>query len=256
MQHSYIDKHSNIESFIHKIDPRIKLVSVIALILSIIFTRPTSFSSFALCALLIALLIFLSKIPIGFIFRRSLVIVPFVLMVAIFIPFFKEGEVAGGYSFGTFRLAVTYSVIMIFWNVLIKAYLSILCMILLVASTKFSVLLKAFEKLKFPALFIMIFSFMYRYIFVIVDELMKMKQAKDARSINGSKWFHIKALANMMGTLFIRSYERAELVYMAMLSRGFNGSISTIYDFRIKKIDFCFISIIVGILTLIKVTVD
>lgn len=256
MQHSYVDKYSDINSFIHRLDPRIKLITTIVLIFSISLTKPTSFLSFALYAFLIVILALLSKIPGSFIFKRSLVVVPFVFMIAIFIPFFKEGEIAGGYSFGTFRLTVTYDGLMIFWNVLIKAYLSILCMILLMASTRFSVLLKGLEKLKFPKLFIMILSFMYRYIFVIVDELMKMKQAKEARSIGGSKWFHIKTLANMIGVLFIRAYERAEFVYMAMRSRGFNGAISTIYDFRIKKIDFYFISVIISILILIKVTVS
>ena len=255
MHHSYIDKYSDINSYIHRLDPRIKMISVITLILSIIFTKPTSFLSFALYAVLLAFLIFLSKIPVGFIFRQSLVIIPFVLMVAIFIPFFKEGKVAGAYSFGTLKLTVTYSGLVVFWNVLVKAYLGIICMIVFMASIKFSVLLKALEKLKFPKLFIMILSFMYRYIFVIADELMKMKQAKEARSTGGPKWFHIKTLANMIGTLFIRSYERAELVYMAMRSRGFNGSISTIYDFRIKKRDLLFMLSIIGISILIRTAV-
>lgn len=256
MQHSYIDRYGDIESFIHGLDPRIKIISVISLILSIIFTSPTSFSSFALYALLIATLILLSKIPAGFILKRSFVVVPFVLMVALFIPFFKEGEVAGGYSFGSFRVTVTYSGLMVFWNVLVKAYLSILCMILLMASTKFSALLKALEKLRLPKLFIMILSFMYRYIFVVVDELMKMKQAKESRSVGGSRRFHIKALTNMIGVLFIRSYERAELVYMAMCSRGFNGTTSTIYNFRIGKKDIGFISALTTILILIKSVVS
>ena len=256
MRHSYVDKYSDIDSYVHRLDPRIKLAGAIALILFIIFTKPTSFLSFALYALLVAILILLSKIPIGFIFRQSLVVIPFVLAIALFIPFFKEGQIAGGYSFGTFKLTVTYDGLTIFWNVLIKSYLSILCMITLLSSTKFPIFLKALEKLKFPQVFIMILSFMYRYIFVIADELMKMKQAKDARSVDGPKWFHIKVLANMIGILFIRAYERAELVYMAMRSRGFNGTISTIHDFRIKKSDFCFMSIIIGTLTLIKLTVN
>jgi len=254
MQHSFIDKYSDIESFIHRLDPRVKIITAIFLVISIVFTSPTAFLAFALYALVIAVLLFLSKIPMGYVFRKSLVIIPFVFMIAVFIPFFKEGEVAGGYSFGTFELNVTYSGLTVFWNVLIKAYLSILCMILLVASTRYSVFLKALQKLKFPAVLIMVLSFMYRYIFVIADELMKMKQAKDSRSVGGSRWLHVKTLANMIGTLFVRSYERAESVYMAMCSRGFNGSVSTVYDLRIKNRDIFFMLVIIGALVFIKVT--
>lgn len=97
-------------------------------------------------------------------------------------------------------------------------------MILLMTSTKFSDLIKALEKLKFPHLITMILSFMYRYIFVVLDELHKMKHAKEARQAGrSSKWFHTKVLANMIGVLFIRSYERAESVYLAMCSRGYDG---------------------------------
>lgn len=253
MRHSYIDKYSDIGSYIHRIEPRIKIISIVTFILFIIFTKPTSFATFALYGLFIATLILLSKIPVSFILKKSLVVIPFVAMIAVFIPFFKQGKLAGAYSFGTLRLTITYDGLMIFWNVLAKSYLSILCMILLMTSIKFSDLLKAFEKLKFPMLFIMIISFMYRYIFVIVNELMKMKQAKEARSVGGLRWFHIKALANMIGVLFIRAYERAENVYLAMCSRGFDGHINTINNFQAKINDFCFLLAIICILTGIRI---
>ena len=252
MHHSYIDRYSEIDSYIHRIDPRIKIVSIFALILSIVLTRPGSFVSFALYFLFIAILIFLSKIPTKFILKRSLVVVPFVLMIAIFIPFFKKGEIAGGYSFGSLRLTVTYGGLMIFWNVLIKAYLSVLSMTLLMASTNFGDFLKALEKLKFPCIFTMILSFMYRYIFVVQDELMKMKQAKEARSVGGSNWFHTKTKAFMVGVLFIRAYERGEKVYLAMCSRGFNGNIRTIHNFRIKRNDLYFLLLILSVLVGIR----
>jgi len=240
MHHPYIDIHSDINSFLNRIDARVKIIASICLIIFIILTPPGYFLSFALYAILISGLIILSKIPPLFIFKKSLVAIPFVLMVALFVPFIKEGEILGAYSFGSLNFTVTYNGLLVFWNVLIKSYLSMLCMIILVSSTKFSVFLKALEKLRIPNLFIMILSFMYRYIFVIVDELMHMKQAKDARAIGGSRWFHTKTIANMIGTLFIRSYEKAESVYMAMCSRGFTGSIETIQPFLLKKKDIYF----------------
>ena len=127
-------------------------------------------------------------------------------------------------------------------------------MIVFMTSTEFPVLLKALEKLKIPTIVVLVLSFMYRYVFVITDELMKMKQAKESRSIGGSKWLHIRTLANMIGTLFIRSYERAERVYVAMRLRGFNGSIKTLHTFQITNNDICFLLLLIGGLTFIRIT--
>ncbi|MEK6646908.1 MAG: cobalt ECF transporter T component CbiQ [Candidatus Firestonebacteria bacterium] len=235
MKHFYIDKYSNLNSLIHRLDPKIKIVIFISFILFVIFTRPDAFVIFVLYASIIIALILLSKIPLLFVLNRSLVVIPFVLFITIFIPFMENGN------------------LLILWNVFVKAYLSILSMILLISSTKFSELLKALEKLKISKLIIMILSFMYRYIFVIEDELLKMKQAKESRTVNSSKWLQIKPLANMIGVLFVRAYERGENVYFAMSSRGFTGDINTIEKIQLNKRDFYFAITVLGILCLIKV---
>lgn len=227
MRHTYIDEHSDIDSFIHRLEPRIKIVSFIAIILSVVLTRPGILSGFPLYGILIGILILISNVPPGFIFKRSLTIAPFVLLICVFIPFIKEDG------------------LLIFANILIKAYLSTLCMIIIMATTKFSDFLKALERLRIPRLFVMVLSFMYRYIFVIEDESMKMRQAKEARSLGKSGWSDFKVTANMAGVLFIRSYERAESVYLAMCARGYNGRVKTIDDLRIKRRDMVFLIVII-----------
>jgi len=236
MEHFYIDKYSSIDSMIHRIDPRIKIISAGILILSIIFTEVNSMPAFVLYAITILGLILLSRIPLRYVVKQSLTIIPFVFMVGILMPFLNK--VNG---------------LILFWNIFIKAYLITLSMIILVSSTSFPKLLKAFEKLKFPKLLIMIMSFMYRYIFVIMDELIEMKQAKDSRSIGGTKYFHLKTLGNMLGNLFIRSYERAESVYMAMCARGFNGSVITLDSFSINYRDIIFLFVVISIVILVRI---
>ena len=243
MEHSYIDEYSHIDSFIHRLEPRIKIIGLLSFILSVALTPRNSFVAFGFYCLLIVILIALSKIPLAFVMKRALSVIPFVLMLAISILFLKSGRQAGA----------AYDGLAAFCNILIKAVLSIMAMTALMTTTNFSALLKALEKLKFPSIFIMIISFMYRYIFILQDELMKMKQAKESRSVGGSRWFHLRALANMLGVLFIRSYERAEEVYLAMCCRGFDGRINTIYDFKIGLKDFSFLLAIVGLLGLIRI---
>ncbi|MBM3210976.1 cobalt ECF transporter T component CbiQ [Candidatus Poribacteria bacterium] len=246
----YIDKYADIQSIIHRRDARIKVISLFACVISVIITKPDSYTTFVFYGILILALVLLSKIPIKYILKRSLVIIPFILAIAVFIPFLKEGETLWSYPMGPLKLKITYQGVTLFWNILIKAYLSALCMILLTSSTRFFELLKAFEGLKMPKIMVMIFSFMHRYLFILRDELMIMKRAKDSRSINGNSWFHTKALSNMLGVLFIRSYERGEAVYLAMCSRGFDGSIRTMGNPELTKKDLYFLLIIITLLIL------
>ncbi len=252
MKHSYIDKYWDLQSPIHRIDPRVKIIICMGFILFVIFTAPTSLGAFASYSLLLAILIGFSKVPFRFILMRSLVIVPFVLMIAVFIPFVKKGQVAGAYSLGSLKLTVTYDGLMIFWNVLIKAFLSIVAVTLLMSTTKFTQFLKALERFKIPQVFTMILSFMYRYFFVITDEFAIMLRAKEARSVGGSGWFHIRTLSNMLGVLFLKSYEKGEVVYLAMCARGYHGNIKTIDEMYIKKSDVALFIVMFSVLGYIR----
>ena len=110
------------------------------------------------------------------------------------------------------------------WNVVIKSYIGVLCLILLSSTTPFPALLNGFQRLKVPKIFILLSSFTYRYLFVLLDEIMKIRQARDSRCFKGRWIGEAKVIGNIVGTLFVRSYERGERVYMAMASRGFEGN--------------------------------
>lgn len=268
MEHKYIDEYSSINSFFCRLEPIVKIVSIFGLIISIIITKTAPENSaihgrdewckvfvvLCLYGIITVCLIFLSKIPFLFIVKRSVTIIPFVLIAALSIPFIKQGKIFWEYHLGGVKLTLSYEGIFIFLNILIKAFLSIVCMVLLIAGTKFTELIKGFEILKFPKVILMIISFMYRYIFVVQDELMQMLRAKRLRSIKISVWFNIKVLANMSGFLFIRAYERSEAVYFAMCSRGFNGSIQTTADWiRLRKKDLIFLCVFMVILIFVKI---
>jgi cobalt/nickel transport system permease protein len=189
----------------------------------VVSTPPGRWQSFAGYFVLLAALLLLSRLPVRYVLKRSLVIIPFVVMIAVFIPFFKEGEVAGSYNIWLWEVSVTYNGLLILWNVVIKAWLSVGFMILLTATTPLTHLLKGMEQLGLPRVLVMILSFMYRYIFVLVDEAIRMQRARDSRNFGGKRYWQIKTIGNMVGTLFLRSYERGERVYVAMLARGFEG---------------------------------
>lgn len=252
MKHSFIDKYSDRDSLIHRLDPRTKFIITLLFILAVVLTPPNQWLAFAGYLVTISVVAVLSTVPIGYILKRSLVIMPFVLLIAVFIPFFREGEIAGSYNIWLWQVSVTYSGIWVLVNIVIKAWLSIISLILLSSTTKIIDLLNGLERLHVPRVMIMILSFMYRYIFVLVDEVMRMKQARDSRNFGGGRLWHIKTVGNMVGTLFIRSYERGERVYAAMAARGYDGQARTLSKVSLKPLDgyfavvFCLILALVG----------
>jgi len=240
MKHAFLDQYSGLDTFVHRLDPRTKTLAILAFVLVVMATPPTAWPSFALGAILIAGLILLARLPPLYILKRSAVIVPFVLMIALFLPFFEGGDVAGSYNVGWWRVSVTYKGLIVLWNVVVKSWLSALSLITLSATTPFPRLLKGLERLGVPRVMVMILSFMYRYIFVLVDEAMRMGRARESRNIGGELVWQARTLGNMIGTLFLRSYERGERVYQAMLARGFDGEMRTLNELRFGRADLCF----------------
>lgn len=226
MRHSFIDEHSTIESPLSRLDPRVKVAGFLGLAACIALTDRLSFPAFMLYGMLVALLAFLSRIPPAYILKRSLVIAPFIFMAAFFVPFVQEGHKLFSIGPDSAGFAVYSGGLAIFCGLAVKSFLSVISLIILTSGTPFPSLLKALQDLRVPSIIIMVLSFMYRYFFIIEDEFMKMKQARESRLAGGSA-LTFRSLANMTGVLFIRSYERSEAVYMAMCSRGFSGEIIT-----------------------------
>ncbi len=240
MKHSFLDQYSHRDSFIHRLDPRTKFMATLVFILAVVLTPLGSWWAFILYFILIAGWLLLSRVPVFYVLKRSLVIMPFVVLIAIFVPFFKEGEVAGSYNIWLWEVTVTYSGLQVLLNVVIKAWLSIISLILLTSTTRMVHLLRGLERLRLPRVMVMILSFMYRYLFVLVDEVMRMKQARDSRSLGGSRLRQIRTVGSMVGTLFIRSYERGERVYAAMTARGFDGQTRTLENLNFGPADAYF----------------
>ena len=160
---------------------------------------------------LVAVLAYSARIPFVFVLKRSLVFIPFVLIVGLSLA-------ARAYSGG----------LKTFTEILCKSYLSIVCIIVFLSSIPFMDLLKSLQTLKVPRLFVILLSFMYRYIFIFTDELLKSLMVKELRAQRQSRLLDLKTFSYLIGGLFLRSYDRAERVYSAMNLRGFDGTVRTL----------------------------
>jgi cobalt/nickel transport system permease protein len=107
-----------------------------------------------------------------------------------------------------------------------------------------------------PTILTVIISFLYRYLFVLADEVMRLLRAREARSAvvagsnsGGSVLWRARVTGNMAGQLFLRSYERSDRVYNAMLSRGYKGELMTMHSHEYRASDWQIGSIVfIGIL--------
>jgi cobalt/nickel transport system permease protein len=224
MKHAFLDHHSGIESPIHHLDARAKILVFFTLILVSVSCPPNAFLLFGLLALTLVAVALLARLPLDHLTKKILVILPFLFLVSISIPFMKRDAVGGGYSLGLGGLSVSQSGLWILWNVVVKSCLGVFSIILLSSTTSFPQLIKGMEKLGSPRIFTILISFMYRYSFILIDELHRMKRARDSRSFGGRWLWHSKVIGHMIGWLFLRSFNRGERVYLAMLSRGYNGT--------------------------------
>ena len=224
MKHAFLDHHSHTESPIHHLYARAKIIVFFTFILIGVSSPPTSFFLFGLLATALIGIALLARLPLGHLLRKVLVVLPFLFVVTISIPFMKKDGVGGGYNLGLGGLSVSRSGLWILWNVVIKSCLGVFSIILLSSTTSFPRLIKGMEKLGSPKIFTMLTSFMYRYSFILIDEMYRMKRARDSRSFGGRWFWQTQVIGHMIGTLFLRSFHRGERVYLAMLSRGYQGT--------------------------------
>lgn len=171
---------------------------------------------------LLLILIKSSQLPFRTVFIRSLVEIPFVIF-ALLMPFFGTGEKVNLLGLSLYEAGIWAGA-----GIIAKGTLGVITAIILSATTSARDLLAGLEKLRVPAPLVNIATFMLRYLNVINDEMGRMKIARESRGFEATGIRSWKILAQTVGALFIRSYERGERVYLAMLSRGYAGTMPTL----------------------------
>jgi cobalt/nickel transport system permease protein len=217
------------DTVVHRLPPQCKLVAVAAFALVVVATPRERLWAFGLYAALLAGVAVLARVPPGHILRRMVIEVPFVLF-ALALPIIGLGarvEVLG--------VSLSVEGLWAGWNILVKATLGVVASILLAATTEPRMVLLGAQRLRLPALLVQIAMFMLRYMDVILDEMRRMRVARESRGFTPTDVRHVPALARSAGALFIRSYERGERVHLAMVSRGYTGSMPVVHDLSASR---------------------
>ncbi|MGW0789005.1 cobalt ECF transporter T component CbiQ [Streptomyces sp. NPDC002911] len=209
---------------VHALPPHCKLAAVLCFVVVVVSTPREAVWAFALYAVLLAAVAAVAGISAGFLLKRLAIEVPFVAF-ALLMPFVVPGE-------QTELLGISVSVPGLWgaWNVLAKGTLGVAASVILATTTELRSLLLGLQRLRLPPMLVQIASFMIRYGDVITDELRRMSIARRSRGFEAGGVRHWGALAKTAGALFIRSYERGERVHLAMVSRGYTGTLPVIDD--------------------------
>jgi cobalt/nickel transport system permease protein len=130
-----------------------------------------------------------------------------------------------------------------FSTLLLRSLLCLMILVLLTNTTRFAELLRGLRRMGCPRILVVNLSFLYRYLFVLIEEVMRMRQARDCRRVGRSSMkAELKVLSSMLGTLLLRSFERAERMYQAMLSRGSYGEFPILAPRRFTWRDIAFLA--------------
>jgi cobalt/nickel transport system permease protein len=203
---------------LHRLPPECKLLASLLFVLTVVFTPREAFWAFGVYAVVILALTRAARIPLKFLLKRLVIEVPF-LAFAVMMPFFGQGE-----RVQVLGMSLSSEGLWAAWNIVAKGTLGLGASIVLGATTQIPEILLGMEKLRAPKAFTSIAGFMVRYLEVIVSDMQRMRVARESRCYNPRWFWQARAVAISAGALFIRSYERGERVYLAMISRGYDGT--------------------------------
>jgi cobalt/nickel transport system permease protein len=204
-------------SVVHRTPAEVKIVCLVVFVFAVVATPREMFWPFAVYAAIIVVTWQFARIPLRWVLPRMLIEAPF-LVLAVLLPFAE-----GGQRIGIAGLQLSVSGLWAAWGIVVKGTLGVAAALTVAATTSATELPAALSRLAVPAVVTSVLVLMIRYIDLLTAEASRMRMARIARGDSPRALHQARAIATGIGALFLRSYERGERVYAAMLSRGFDG---------------------------------
>jgi cobalt/nickel transport system permease protein len=229
-----LDRLAYQDTPIHRLDPRAKVVTTLVFLVCVV-----SFGKYELLPMVPFALypIFTAadaNLPFGFLARKLLAVAPFALFVGILNPFLdREALVQVG------GVAVSGGWVS-FLSIMLRFFLTTIAALVLIATTSFYGVCMGLERLGLPDVLATQLLFLYRYIFVLGEETMRMARARAMRSF-GKRGMGAGVYGQILGHLLLRTYARAQRVYSAMLARGFDGQVRVMRALHLTGRDVAYV---------------
>jgi cobalt/nickel transport system permease protein len=192
--------------------------------------------------LVITVFTVVSKISLRYFFLRATLFIPiFASVIALPLPFITPGTPLTTIGYDGYFIFVTKEGVYKALQFAFRIWVCVASLTLLVLTTRFTMLIHAMERFKIPRVFVMMTAVTYRFIFLFINETYRMLLAKEARKVGEEQRMQImKSLAYIIGTLFIRAYERGERVYLAMTARAYAGETRSLGKMKCGVRDWVF----------------
>lgn len=223
---------ANGDSFIHRLDPRVKIVVVF--LFSVVVAVSTRFVVLVSALAMGVCVTWLAGLPTKELLRRLVPINIFIIFLWFFLPFTFEGKPL----FSVGPLVGTHEGVLYATQITIKSNAIVVVLIALVSSTPILTLGHAMHELRVPKKIVHLFFFTFRYVHVIYREYFRLVNAIKIRGFRPGTNIHTyKTLAYLVGMLLVRSCDRAQRVHRAMLCRGFRGNLYSLSEFSLRTTD-------------------
>jgi cobalt/nickel transport system permease protein len=225
-----------VRDLFQKLDPRARLLTIVCVTLIVVSTPRGVLAPFAAYIPLCIVLVLTGRVSVRPLVWRCLAASPFILLAA--------GLLALESGLTTDRLRTSVPDAL---SVAGKGYLAVILLAFLTASTPLSDLLTALRRMGSPDSLNLILGMMYRYTSLLSEEYGRMERARACRTVRplGSQVYEV--YGRQLGALLLRSWDRAERVHAAMLSRGFHGAWPEGERYSLRPLDVLFLMSCAGL---------
>jgi cobalt/nickel transport system permease protein len=257
----FSEKYASAPGFLQRINPPVKIITLLGLLISVNIFQTLIPILLVYC--LVLFFAFISKIPLGFFFKRVWLFIPlfsgiivFPAMFNIFTPgtaiftFIRYNQPINLWGNEFQELSITQSGLMTAGFFILRVATSISLTILLTLTTHWAELLKGLRILGIPNMFILVLSMTYQYIFLLVRLVQDMYLAKKSRTIQyvrntknvkgEQKW-----VASRIGTILRKSFAIIDEIQLAMIARGFHGEVKLLNSLEVKRIDILWLFFVI-----------
>ncbi|ADB52709.1 cobalt ECF transporter T component CbiQ [Conexibacter woesei] len=239
-------------SAIHRLDPRAKLLAMLAITLAAVSTPLRAWPVFVACAAVLAATAIVARVGAGTVWRRARIVLPPVLLIAVLIPFMRPG----GTTWSLGPLTVSEAGLAVFAALAAKAAIGTVGAVLLGATTSYPDVLRGLAGLRVPPLLTLVAGFMYRYLHVIAEELRRTRAALASRAFHPRRATDVAPLGRASAALFLRTHARGERVYLAMVARGYAGAMPELEPLRLARRDVAAVGGVLALLVAVRVAAE
>jgi cobalt/nickel transport system permease protein len=235
VHHRMVERLACGRSAVHLLDPRSKLLAALLIIFLLALLPDDRFVLYVPAGLVVLGVIALARLPWWFVFSRTLMVLPFLILVAVFLPWTYGQETL--WCFGGDGLCVHREGLLLAASLAVKGVISILWVEMVVFTTPIIDLLAGLRSLKVPPVVLETLSFLFRYLDLIVDEGQRLKRARRARLAGRGRRMAWRSGGGIIGRAFLRAVRRAERIWLAMQARGYRGELLTMKMISFRPAD-------------------